>query len=78
MSRPRISDYKRRLWKKFPMLRPGVSFRPDQMRAIYAAYGGGDTLQAQQLILKGLRSELDGPRTVARMRNGRKVLKAVA
>jgi hypothetical protein len=74
--KPRISDYRRRLWKRHPMLRPGVSFRPDQMQAIYDAIAGGDTYQAQQLILKGLRSEFDGPRTVARQRGRRKILVA--
>ena len=76
MSRPRISDHKRRLWKRHPMLRPGVSFSPDQMRVFYTIFGGGDTIRAQQFMLKGLRSKLDGPRTVARQRGRRKILVA--
>lgn len=74
MSRPRISDAKRKLWKRHPMLRMGVHITPE----IRAAYDRGDLFTTQLLILARLRRELDGPRTVARFRRGRKVLCAAS
>lgn len=44
---------------------------------IRAAHERGDALAAQRLILDHLKREIDGTRTVAVMRGGRKVLRAV-
>lgn len=74
MSRPRISDCRRRLWKRHPMLRMGVTITP----AIRAAYDRGDILAMQQMILLRLEREMGGPQTVARQRGRRKVLAANA
>lgn len=76
MSRPRISDYKRRLWKKHPMLSPGVSFTPLQRRAIQAMIENDELWLAQHTILGWLRLAFEGPRTVARQRGRRKILRA--
>lgn len=59
--------------RKRRMIIPGIRETP----AIRAAFERGDILGTQRLILAHLQREIDGPRTVATMRNGRKVLKAV-
>jgi hypothetical protein len=78
MSKPRISDYTRRLWKRYPMARAGITSPTREQVAIRACLESGDTAGAQRIILARLRREIDGPRTVAAMRGGRKVLRAVA
>jgi hypothetical protein len=76
MSRPRISDYRRRMQRGFPLARVGIPFNQTERRTIEAMVAAGDSLGAQRAILAKLSRAFDGPRTVARQRGGRKVLRA--
>jgi hypothetical protein len=72
-----ISKAKRRRWNAHPLTRPGIASSRREQFAIREALDAGDRVAAQRIILSRLRTEIDGPRTVAVMRNGRKVLQAV-
>ena len=58
--------------------KPRTIARKREQTAIRVALDAGDVAGAQRIILARLKKEMEGPRTIARMRNGRKVLKAVA
>lgn len=77
MTRPRISNYRRRLWKANPLARLGIPYSQAEQDIICALLTAGHVAQAQQRILDHIKREIDGPRTVRRRRGGRFVLQAV-
>ena len=59
--RPKTTEYRRRLWKQYPLIRPGITFSARDHERIKAFYEAGDLLSAQRLILDRLRDMIDGP-----------------